>query len=101
MRDRLMALARRLGVADDLALPGVVANVFPWLAHADAFIMPSWWEGAPNLLLEALVVGVSVVAPCTEGNAAGPLDGMRCGRLGQAVGVVGKRRSGRDGTGGR
>src|SRR3546814_1220196 len=48
MRDRLMALARRLGVADDLALPGVVANVFPWLAHADAFILPRWWEGSPN-----------------------------------------------------
>ncbi|APL94664.1 glycosyltransferase [Sphingobium indicum] len=81
MRDRLMALARRLGVADDLALPGVVANVFPWLAHADAFILPSWWEGSPNVLLEAMAVGVPVVASCTAGNAADLLDGGRFGRL--------------------
>ncbi|UXC90944.1 glycosyltransferase [Sphingobium sp. RSMS] len=81
MRDRLMEQARRLGMADDLALPGVVANVFPWLAHADAFVLPSWWEGSPNVLLEAMAVGVPVVASRTAGNAADLLDGGRFGRL--------------------
>ncbi|PJG48831.1 glycosyl transferase [Sphingobium sp. LB126] len=81
MRDRLMAQARKLGVADDLALPGVVANVFPWLVHADAFVLPSWWEGSPNALLEAMAVGIPVVASSTAGNAADLLDGGRFGRL--------------------
>lgn len=72
-RDRLLRDATARGIADDLLLPGAVANVFPWLAHASAFALPSWWEGSPNVLLEAMALDMPVVASRSAGNAAGVL----------------------------
>lgn len=80
-RARLIAQAAALGVADDVDLPGVVPDVLPWLDHAAAFILPSWWEGSPNVLLEAMAVGLPVVASRSAGNAADLLDHGRFGRL--------------------
>ncbi len=80
-RDKLMAQARALGIADDVALPGTVANVFPWLAQCDAFVLPSWWEGSANVLLEAMAVDAPCVASESAGNAAQLLDGGHCGVL--------------------
>jgi glycosyltransferase involved in cell wall biosynthesis len=59
---RLWRLARRFGVADDFALPGYVANPLPFLAQAGLFALSSRWEGASNVLLEALACGCPVVA---------------------------------------
>ncbi|WP_416463104.1 glycosyltransferase [Sphingomonas sp. VDB2] len=65
LRDR----ADALGVGTDLLLPGAVDNVFPWLARAGAFVLPSWWEGSANVLLEAMALDVPVVASRSAGNA--------------------------------
>ncbi|ETI58971.1 glycosyl transferase family 1 [Sphingobium sp. C100] len=80
-RARLMTQAHQLGIGDDLALPGTVANVFPWLARCDAFVLPSWWEGSANVLLEALAVDAACVASVSAGNAAQLLDEGRHGLL--------------------
>jgi len=80
-RAKLLRHARGLGLADRLAMPGTVDNIFPWLAHADAFVLPSWWEGSANVLLEAMAVGTPVVASASAGNAAALLDGGKFGRL--------------------
>ncbi|NWK95301.1 glycosyltransferase [Sphingobium lactosutens] len=80
-RATLMAQARQLGVADDLALPGTVDNVFPWLARCDAFVLPSWWEGTANVLLEAMAVDAPCIASVSAGNAAQLLDDGRHGLL--------------------
>lgn len=80
-RATLAAQARQLGIADDLALPGTVANVFPWLARCDAFLLPSWWEGSANVLLEAMAVDAPCVASVSAGNAAQLLGDGRHGLL--------------------
>lgn len=80
-RRQLMAQAGHLAIAEDVSLPGVVDNVFPWLARADAFVLPSWWEGSANVLLEAMAVGTACVASRSAGNAAQLLDGGRYGVL--------------------
>lgn len=80
-RAQLMAQAADMGIADDLALPGTVDNVFPWLAACDAFVLPSWWEGSANVLLEAMAVDAPCVASRSAGNAAQLLDDGRCGLL--------------------
>ncbi|QGP79223.1 glycosyltransferase [Sphingobium sp. CAP-1] len=72
-RAALLRDADALGIAGDLLLPGAVANVFPWLAHAAAFALPSWWEGSPNVLLEAMALDRPVVASRSAGNAAAVL----------------------------
>lgn len=73
--------ADALGIGADLLLPGTVDNVFPWIARAAAFILPSWWEGSANVLLEAMALDVPVVASHSAGNAASVLDGGRHGLL--------------------
>lgn len=80
-RRHLLDRADMLGVADHVALPGVVDNVFPWLAGADVFILPSWWEGSANVLLEAMAVDTPCVASRSAGNAAQLLDAGRHGVL--------------------
>lgn len=80
-RATLIAQAAALGIVDDVDLPGVVPDIFPWLAYADAFVLPSWWEGSANVLLEAMAVDLPVVASRSAGNAIELLDGGRCGFL--------------------
>ncbi|HVJ81117.1 MAG TPA: glycosyltransferase [Planctomycetia bacterium] len=59
-RAELETLAREKGVADRIALPGAVAEVEDWLRAAEAFVLPSYYEGLSIALLEALALGV----PC-------------------------------------
>jgi len=80
-RRRLERLARRLGVAADVALPGFSANPYAALAHAALFVLSSRWEGLPNVLIEALAVGTPAVATDAPGGAAEILDGGRYGPL--------------------
>ena len=70
----LQARAALLGIGERLVLPGFVGNPFAVIARARVFALPSWWEGASNVLLEALAVGTPVVASPSAGNAAVVLD---------------------------
>ena len=68
-RSELLLHAEQLCIADRILLAGTSDNVFAWLARADVFALPSWWEGSPNVLLEAMAVGTPVVASRTAGSA--------------------------------
>ena len=68
-RARLAARAEGLGIAEAVHFGGAVSNPFAWLSRADAFALPSFYEGASNALLEALACGVPVVASETAGDA--------------------------------
>ena len=80
-RASLEGQARALGLAAAVRFEGEVANPFPLLSQAAAYVLPSLWEGASNSLLEALACGVPVVASRTAGNAAEVLAGGRYGVL--------------------
>ena len=61
-RDRLLELARELGIADSFDLPGFQRNPFAWMARARVFVMSSIFEGAPNALVQAMACGTTVVS---------------------------------------
>ena len=61
-RGRLLALARELGIADKVDLPGFQRNPFAWMARARVFVMSSLFEGAPNVLVQAMACGTTVVS---------------------------------------
>jgi glycosyltransferase involved in cell wall biosynthesis len=62
-RDRLVALAAELGVADRFELAGWQADPSRWLCGFDVVAIPSRGEGSPPLAaLEAMMIGVPVVA---------------------------------------
>lgn len=78
---RLHGFAAKADLGEDFLLAGETANVFAWLARAAVFALPSRWEGSSMALLEALAVGVPVVAARTAGDATLVLGDGRYGRL--------------------
>lgn len=80
-RARLLMLARTLGVADDVQLPGHVDNPYAYYRRAAVFVLSSYREGLGNVLIEALSCGCPVVSTDCPYGPAEILDGNRFGRL--------------------
>lgn len=65
-----MALEARVAqrdVGDRVAFVGFKSNPWTHFAGADAFLLPSRWEGMPNAALESLAVGTPVIARSEAG----------------------------------
>jgi glycosyltransferase involved in cell wall biosynthesis len=62
LHDELSALATRLGVADRVTFHGFRRDIEALMANADALMMPSLHEGLPYTLLEAMSLGLPMVA---------------------------------------
>jgi glycosyltransferase involved in cell wall biosynthesis len=58
-----------LGLAERVHLLGVRRDIPELLNAADAFVLPSLWEGMPLTLLEAGAVGLPIVATDVGGNS--------------------------------
>ncbi len=69
-RAALERQARSLGVEDRVRLAGFEPNPWAWYAGADACLVPSRWEGMPNVALEALALGAPVIAMAEAGGIA-------------------------------
>jgi glycosyltransferase involved in cell wall biosynthesis len=78
----LRSLAARLGVDDRVELPGAVGQdaIGGYYARADAFALPSFAEGLPVVLMEAMASGLPVVATHIAGVPELVEDGV-AGRL--------------------
>lgn len=66
-RTRLEAEARTRGLSDRVVFAGHHADVRPFYALADVLVLPSYSEGSPNVLLEAMAAGLPVVATAVGG----------------------------------
>ncbi len=82
--EALLALARQLGVAADVLLPGTVAEPIAWFAKSDLFVLPSRCEGQALVLIEALLAGVPIVSTDCP---SGPREVLAHGRFGTLVPV--------------
>jgi glycosyltransferase involved in cell wall biosynthesis len=61
-RETLEGLARELGVAGRVFLPGRVPDVAAWLRRATLLVHPARWEGFGLGVLEGMLAGLPVVA---------------------------------------
>ncbi|MBK9306954.1 MAG: glycosyltransferase family 4 protein [Nitrospira sp.] len=65
----LQALAEARGIANRIHLLGFRRNVYDYLAHCNVLLMPSLHEGLPYTLLEAMALGIPIVASRVGGLA--------------------------------
>ena len=66
--DRCKALAGELGVAGRVRFPGHVADMALWYSAADAAVSASRSEGLPFNIMEAMYLGLPVVASRVKGH---------------------------------
>lgn len=79
-RPALEALVRDHGLEDSVGLPGAAADPAPASRASDLFVLPSAEEGMSIALLEAMALGMPLVASDIEGNRGLIADGEH-GRL--------------------
>jgi glycosyltransferase involved in cell wall biosynthesis len=66
-RAELEQQVRTTGLSEVVAFAGFRDDLDHWMPNADLFVLPSFTEGLPNVLLEAHAAGVSVVATAVGG----------------------------------
>lgn len=68
-RGRLQTQAAELGIRERVHFLGWRGNIPQLLKLADLLLLPSRWEGMPNVLLEAMAAGLPAVTTNVEGAA--------------------------------
>jgi glycosyltransferase involved in cell wall biosynthesis len=68
--------ARSHGIAERFHCPGTIGNAATGLTLFDVFLLTSKFEGTPNVVLEASMVGVPVVATEAGGTREAIADGV-------------------------
>lgn len=68
-RSELEAMSTKLGISEDVSIPGFVENPYAYMSRASAFVLSSRWEGLPTVLIEAMACGCPVIATdCPSGS---------------------------------
>ncbi len=81
-RQELEALAKDLGITQDLDMPGFVENPYTYMKRASVFVLSSQWEGLPTVLVEAMACGCPVVSTDCP---SGPSEILENGKYGLLV----------------
>jgi glycosyltransferase involved in cell wall biosynthesis len=67
LREELERMTARLGLRGCVRCVSFQANPYPYFKRANLFVLPSLYEGFPNVVLEALACGTPVIATALPG----------------------------------
>lgn len=81
-------LAEELGITDAIYYPGMQRNPYKYIAKAELFLLSSFTEGFPNVLVEAMVLGKPAISTDCKTGPAEILDGGKYGILVPDMGCV-------------
>ena len=82
LRDELPGQVNRLGLGQWVVMPGNVVNPLKYFSRADVYALPSYSEGMPNVLVEAMMCGCTPVA---YNCPTGPRELLNDGQIGYLV----------------
>lgn len=80
-REMLWRLVERLGITDNVQMPGFAANPHAYVSRAALLVLSSRFESLANVVIEAMAVGTPVVATDCPSGPAEALGGGRFGTL--------------------
>ena len=60
-REKLLAEAQQSGVADSVLFTGYLSNPLPLIGKAKGLILPSRFEGCPNVAMEAAMLNTPLI----------------------------------------
>ncbi len=93
-RPRLEALVEKLQLSDRAILPDRQPSAAPWMAHAELFVLSARREGRSAVLIEALALGLPVVATrCPSGPTKFSSGGAEAGGSRATTSMRWRRRS--------
>lgn len=84
LRNELEVLIDNLSIANDVSMPGFIANPYAYMSKASAFVLSSLWEGLPTVLIEAMACGCPVISTDCP---SGPREILADGKYGELVAV--------------
>lgn len=84
LKEKLMVLARELGVKNDVEFLGFVENPYSYMVRSSVFVLSSIQEGLPTGLIEAMALGTTVVSTNCP---SGPNEILANGKYGELVPV--------------
>ncbi|MFN9976889.1 MAG: glycosyltransferase, partial [Phycisphaerae bacterium] len=67
LREELSTQIERRGLRSLVHVAGRIARVPEWMKASDLLVLPSRWEGLPNVVLEAMAAGLPVIAADVDG----------------------------------
>ena len=76
LRSELESQTRRVGLEDHVHFLGFRSDVRELMNDFDVFILPSLWEGLPNVVLEVMACGKPVVATSVDGTPEAVVHGQ-------------------------
>lgn len=59
--DDIVQMINQLNLEDDVVLTGNIENPFGVLSDCNCFVLPSYYEGQPMVILEARTLGLSII----------------------------------------
>lgn len=83
-RNDFQAKIDRYGLQQQVVMPGYIDHAVAWYDKADLMVLPSLFEGFPNVLMEAMACGTAVLSSDCP---FGPSELLQGGRLGQLCAV--------------
>jgi len=81
-KEKLLRLSHHLGIHPWVSFPGFTQNPYAYMARANVFVLSSVREGSPNVLVEALALGLPVVSTDCP---SGPREILQDGKYGRLV----------------
>jgi len=82
LRDKLVSQVVKKGLSDSVDMPGNVENPLKYFSKANVFVLSSYAEGMPNVLVEAMMCGCT---PVSTDCPTGPRELLKEGKYGYLV----------------